>query len=171
MTMRTPGEDIELVVGFLFSEGIIPDGAEVRSVGAPSDRCRNIVVIELAGSNLQARLRAPRNFLMTSACGVFRKASLRDLEASACPVIPQDEIQLEPDIIHRLTDRLRQAQSAFDATGGLHAAARFNLQGELESLREDVGRHNALDKLIGAAVLHLHTVESFAIADQRAGKL
>jgi FdhD protein len=90
---------------------------------------------------------------MTSACGICGKASLSDLAANSCPVLPQDDIQIEPATLHGLPDQLRRAQRVFDSTGGLHAAARFNLQGELESLREDVGRHNAVDKLVGAAFL------------------
>lgn len=89
---------------------------------------------------------------MTSACGVCGKASLQDLEVNACPVLPPDDIRLSPQTIHGLPDALRGAQSVFDSTGGLHAAARFSLQGELECLREDIGRHNAVDKLVGNAL-------------------
>jgi FdhD protein len=92
---------------------------------------------------------------MTSACGVCGKASLSDLHVNSCPALPQDDMQIAPPTIHGLPDRLRQAQSVFDSTGGLHAAARFSLQGELESVREDVGRHNAVDKLVGHALLSL----------------
>ena len=157
VTMRTPGDDVELAAGFLFSEGIISDFSEIRSVGRPSDGCPNVVVIELASSRPNAGMHARRNFLMTSACGVCGKASLRDLKVNACPALPRDEIQLEPEIIHGLPEWLRREQSAFDTTGGLHAAARFNLGGELESVREDVGRHNAVDKLIGHALLDHRT--------------
>jgi FdhD protein len=150
ITMRTPGDDVELATGFLFSEGIIRDISQVHYVGRPS---ANIVAVELTKLRPQPRIQAQRNFLMTSACGVCGKASLHDLKLNACAVLPRDEIQLDPEIIHCLPDQLRQAQSMFDTTGGLHAAARFSLQGELEAVREDVGRHNALDKLIGAAVL------------------
>lgn len=153
ITMRTPGCDVELAAGFLFSEGIIRDISQIGFLGRPGDGCPNVVALELLNSRPQASFRAQRNFMMTSACGVCGKASLRDLGANACPVLPPDEIQLEPEIIHGLPDLLRQAQSTFNTTGGLHAAAHFNLQGELESLREDVGRHNALDKLIGTALL------------------
>src|ERR1039458_10060961 len=94
----------------------------------------NIVVVELDGE-LPAPVPAQRNFLMTSACGVCGKASLRDLEANACPLLPRDDLQLSPDMIYRLPDRLRRAQSVFDSTGGLHAAALFSIHGELESLQ------------------------------------
>lgn len=157
ITMRTPGDDVELATGFLFSEGIIGDISQIRSAGPPDDGNPNIIVIQLVSSEPQARIQAQRNFLMTSACGVCGKASLRDLKVSDCPVLPTDGIQFEPGMIQTLPDRLRQMQRAFNTTGGLHAAARFNLQGELESIREDVGRHNALDKLIGAALME-HSV-------------
>jgi FdhD protein len=153
ITMRTPGNDFELAAGFLFSEGLIQDPADIRSLGRPSDGSPDIVVVELVEGVRPPRVQAERNFLMTSACGVCGKSSLSDLEVNACPVLPQDDIQLAPGIIHCLPDRLRQAQSVFDSTGGLHAAARFSLQGELEAVREDVGRHNAVDKLLGAALL------------------
>ena len=150
--MRTPGNDFELAAGFLFSEGIIRDRADIRSLGRPSDGSPDIVTIELVEGERPSPVRAERNFLMTSACGVCGKASLSDLQVNSCPVLPQDDMQIAPATIHGLPDRLRQAQSVFDSTGGLHAAARFSLQGELESVREDVGRHNAVDKLVGAAL-------------------
>jgi FdhD protein len=90
---------------------------------------------------------------MTSACGVCGKASLRDLDANACPILLHDDIQISPDILYHLPERLRTTQSVFESTGGLHAAALFNLQGEMEAMREDIGRHNAVDKLVGAALL------------------
>jgi FdhD protein len=152
ITMRTPGNDFELAAGFLHSEGMIQEISQLRSMGRPSDGSADVVVVELDGE-LQAPPQAQRNFLMTSACGVCGKASLQDLEVNACPVLPPDDIQLSPEIIHRLPDALRSAQSIFESTGGLHAAARFDLRGNLECLREDVGRHNAVGKLVGAALL------------------
>jgi FdhD protein len=156
VTMRTPGNDFELAAGFLFSEGIISRASQIRSIGRPSDGSPNLVVLELDG---QLRTPAPahRNFAMTSACGVCGKASLRDLEMNACPSLPHDDIQISPDLVHRMPDRLRRSQKVFHGTGGLHAAALFNLQGDLESVREDIGRHNAVDKLIGAALLNHRT--------------
>jgi FdhD protein len=94
---------------------------------------------------------------MTSACGVCGKASLRDLEANACPILPHDDIQVSPDILYHLPDRLRAEQSVFESTGGLHAAALFDLQGELQAMREDIGRHNAVDKLVGAMLVGRRT--------------
>jgi FdhD protein len=155
ITMRTPGNDFELVAGFLFSEGMIRSIADIRSMDRLSDGSPNIVVVrlDLESETLGQVQRNLRSFLMTSACGVCGKASLEDLEANACPILSPDTILIKPEIIHQLPDRLRQAQSVFDSTGGLHAAALFDLRGEMESLREDIGRHNAVDKLIGAALL------------------
>jgi len=164
VTMRTPGNDFELAAGFLFSEGMIRDIAQIRSMHRLSDGSPNVVVVELVDGEPQTPVPARRNFLMTSACGLCGKASLRDLEANTCPILPHDRLKLDPAVIHSLPDRLRRAQSVFDGTGGLHAAAIFNLQSELESLREDVGRHNAVDKLIGAALLdHRTPLSSFIL--------
>ena len=153
ITMRTPGHDVELAAGFLFSEGLIRDASQIRSIGPAPGGDQNIVTVELADAAHLVGIQPQRNFLMTSACGVCGKSSLEDLKANACPVLPPDDIQVAPELIHSLPGRLRQAQRVFDSTGGLHAAARFNLSAELQSVREDVGRHNALDKLIGAALL------------------
>ena len=152
ITMRTPGNDFELSAGFLHSEGMIRDTSQIRSMGRPSDGRDDVVVVELDGEP-RGSVQVQRNFVMSSACGVCGKASLQDLEANACPILPPDDVQLSPELIHRLPDALRQAQSIFESTGGLHAAARFDFRSKLECLREDVGRHNALDKLVGAALL------------------
>jgi FdhD protein len=151
ITMRTPGNDFELTAGFLHSEGMVVDAAQILSMSRPADGGSDIVVVELADDTLTS-VRPHRNFVMTSACGVCGKASLQDLAVNACPVLPPDDIRLSPQVIHGLPDVLRRAQSVFDSTGGLHAAARFSLAGELECLREDIGRHNAVDKLVGAAL-------------------
>jgi FdhD protein len=156
ITMRTPGSDFELAAGFLFSEGMIRDIAQVRSMRV-SDESPDILLVDLLADlnpELPSPVQAQRNFVMTSACGVCGKASLQDLAVNACPILPPDNIRIEPAIIHQLPDKLRRAQAVFDSTGGLHAAALFNLHGELQFLREDVGRHNAVDKLVGAALSH-----------------
>jgi FdhD protein len=152
ITMRTPGNDFELAAGFLHSEGLIGNAGQIISMDHPDDASGQVVVVELKGEP-RARVQPQRNFVMTSACGVCGKASLADLEVNACPVLPPDDIRLSPQTLHRLTDALRRAQSVFDSTGGLHAAARFSLEGDLECLREDIGRHNAVDKLVGTALL------------------
>jgi len=151
ITMRTPGNDFELVAGFLYSEGMISDAGEILSMGHVGDR-GDTVVVELVGEP-RTPAQPQRNFVMTSACGVCGKASLQDLEVNACPVLRPDDIRISPDILHGLPAALRGAQNVFDSTGGLHAAARFSVRGELECLREDIGRHNAVDKLVGAALL------------------
>jgi FdhD protein len=151
ITMRTPGNDFELAAGFLHSEGMVQDISQIRSMGHLSD-ADDVVVVELDGAP-PVSVQAQRNFVMSSACGVCGKASLQDLEVNACPILLPDDIQLSPEIIHGLPGTLRSAQGIFESTGGLHAAARFDLRGKLECLREDVGRHNALDKLVGAALL------------------
>jgi FdhD protein len=152
ITMRTPGNDFELAAGFLHSEGMIANAGQILSMDRPANGADDIVVVEL-NYEPRGRVQPQRNFVMTSACGVCGKASLQDLEANACPVLPMDDIRLSPQTIHGLPDALRHAQSVFDSTGGLHAAARFSLEGELECLREDIGRHNAVDKLVGFALL------------------
>lgn len=152
ITMRTPGDDFELAAGFLHSEGIIAKAAQILSICRPADGSNDVVEVQLKGDPVTF-VRPQRNFVMTSACGACGKASLQDLTVNACPVLPPDDIRLSPQIIHGLPDALRRAQSVFESTGGLHAAAQFSLTGELEFVREDVGRHNAVDKLIGAALL------------------
>jgi FdhD protein len=155
ITMRTPGQDVELAAGFLFSEGIIrgqDDLLSVRSCGstvAPL-RLHNVVRVELR-PNVRIDLgRLERHFYTTSSCGVCGKASLDALQLTPPHEILIAEPVLATETIHRLPQQLRSAQSVFDHTGGLHGAGLFSAAGELLSLREDVGRHNAVDKLIGA---------------------
>src|SRR5215213_3136029 len=158
VTMRTPGADFELAAGFLYGEGIVdsPDDVLKISYCVDSDldveQRYNIVNVELhGGSGLDLRP-LERHFYTTSACGVCGKASLEQLELRGCPVIsPGPEVSAET--IYSLPETLREAQGLFDATGGLHAAALFDGEGELLALREDVGRHNATDKLVGWALL------------------
>ena len=151
ITMRTPGNDFELAAGFLFAEGIVRAPEDIRSIGYSAGGDTSSVTVELAEPS--AVFRSQRNFVMTSACGVCGKASLEDLAANACPILPPDEIQVDPAVLYALPDRLRVKQNVFQDTGGLHAAARFSLRGDLEALCEDVGRHNAVDKLVGGAWL------------------
>ena len=142
--MRTPGHDGELAAGFLFTEGILKTRADVLAVD-----CReNSVTLTLAEG---VDTGVSRNFYTTSSCGVCGKASIESLHAAGCSMLPHTSITRE--VIHALPKKLRAAQSAFEHTGGLHGAALFNASGNLEIVREDVGRHNAVDKLIGAALL------------------
>ena len=154
VTMRTPGNDFELAAGFLFGEGVINREDILRisyCVDAPSEQRYNIVNVTLRGPLPELR-GLERHFTTTSACGVCGKASLEALEIRGCAALPVS-FSVSPELITSLPDKLRAAQGLFEATGGLHAAALFGKEGELIALREDVGRHNALDKLIGWALL------------------
>ncbi len=156
VTMRTPGSDFELAAGFLYGEGIVSSQEDIKKISycvdVDAEQQYNIVNVELHGT-IEYDLRPlERHFYTTSACGVCGKASLEQLELRGCPVIgPGPEVPAE--IIHSLPEKLRAAQGLFEATGGLHAAALFDAEGELVALREDVGRHNATDKLFGWALL------------------
>lgn len=153
ITMRTPGSDVDLAAGFLFSEGIVARREQVLEVTESKDGNPNIISIELSAEDLIQPLESQRSFVMTSACGVCGKESLDALVANKCPVLERGNFQMPAELLHPLPDALRRAQSVFESTGGLHAAGLFNAEGELQSLREDVGRHNAVDKLIGHAFL------------------
>lgn len=158
VTMRTPGADFELAAGFLYSEGVISCKEDIQRMSYCVDKSvdieqrYNIVNVTLR-EDLNPDLQPlERHFYTTSACGVCGKASLEGLRLRGCPVIlPQPIVTAE--MIYDLPDKLRAAQGIFKATGGLHAAALFDAQGQLLNLHEDVGRHNALDKLIGSALL------------------
>ena len=154
ITMRTPGCDPELALGFLFAEGVIRRRDEVRRVEPCSESgegCANIVEVELEDGLPEPELAGlERHFFSTSACGVCGKASLDALTVRVSAEIPAGP-EVSPEIITGLPARLREAQGLFESTGGLHAAALFDPAGNLLVVREDVGRHNALDKLIGWA--------------------
>jgi FdhD protein len=158
VTMRTPGADFELAAGFLYGEGIVKSTDDIARISYCVDsdldaaQQYNIVNVELRGGTEYDLRPLERHFYTTSACGVCGKASLEQLELRGCPVVgPGPEISAET--IYSLPGKLREAQGLFDATGGLHAAALFDQEGNLVALREDVGRHNATDKLVGWALL------------------
>ena len=155
VTMRTPGHDFELAAGFLFGEGVLKSRDDVARISycvdAPSEQLYNIVNVTLRGEMPELRT-LERHFTTTSACGVCGKASLEALEIRGCATLPTTFI-VTPETITSLPDKLRAAQGLFEVTGGLHAAALFSKEGDLIALREDVGRHNALDKLVGWALL------------------
>ncbi len=157
VTMRTPGNDVELALGFLFTENIIQNLTQVHTVRYCTDLGRqeateNIVRVELKPDMVVDLRTTERNFYTTSSCGVCGKASIDAVRTTACPVLPLAQPLIDADLIHTLPGKLREAQAVFEHTGGLHAAALFNTTGQLVLLREDVGRHNALDKVIGAAL-------------------
>ena len=156
VTMRTPGHDIELVLGFLFSEGIIDryrDVVAIRpctNVQHPSEQ-GNTVRVELAPQRAIDWEKLQRYSYTSSSCGICGKTSIEALN-NLCPVLSTHRFTVRSAVIHAAPDRLRQAQLVFNHTGGLHAAGLFNAAGELLLWHEDIGRHNALDKLIGTAV-------------------
>ena len=158
VTMRTPGADFELAAGFLYGEGIVDSADDIQKISycvdsdLDTEQRYNIVNVELRGGREFDLRPLERHFYTTSACGVCGKASLEQLELRGCPVMPSGP-EVSAEIINTLPEKLREAQGLFDATGGLHAAALFDNKGELLALREDVGRHNATDKLVGWALL------------------
>jgi FdhD protein len=176
ITMRTPGNDFELAAGFLYCEGIVSNSAEVASIayctddevstkgnapdaegvgptalGGAVDRY-NIVTVELASGTVPDLRGLERYFYTSSACGVCGKASLDALAMRGVVGIPPG-FRIAPAVVHSLPEVLRASQGVFDSTGGLHAAGLFGAEGDLDAVKEDVGRHNAVDKLIGWALL------------------
>lgn len=149
ITMRTPGNDDELAVGFLFTEGILPNRDALINI-EPGENSIELTLTSDAAPDIAAQT---RHFYLTSSCGVCGKASVDALVAVGCTAPPYDEPKIPAARLHRLPDALRETQAVFDRTGGLHAAGLFNARGELLLVREDVGRHNAVDKLIGRMVL------------------
>lgn len=153
VTMRTPGHDNELAVGFLFTEGILSSADEIRSVQTGSGPQDNTVVVELAPDAKVELQGLDRNFYTTSSCGVCGKASVDAVRVKSRFSASDSTLTVTSSLLHTLQEKLRSNQKVFDATGGLHASALFDTTGKLVMVREDVGRHNALDKVIGAAVM------------------
>ncbi|NIJ53245.1 formate dehydrogenase accessory sulfurtransferase FdhD [Dyadobacter arcticus] len=152
VTMRTPGNDAELAVGFLFSEGIIKLHTEIKEVAIPTFE-ENIVLVTLADSFEPALKSLERNFYTTSSCGVCGKASIDAIKTVSDFKVPSQSIQINREVIFQLDQQIEAQQHIFESTGGLHASFLFDQHGDFLMLREDVGRHNALDKLIGATFL------------------
>lgn len=150
ITMRTPGDDGELAAGFLFTEGIISSPDQIEQIRHCGDGTNTIRVDLHDCFDLDLK-RLDRNFYTTSSCGVCGKASIEALATGVKRT--ESDTKVTPDVIHSLPHRLREAQSVFDTTGGLHASALFEADGGLDIVREDVGRHNALDNVIGAKFL------------------
>jgi len=164
ITMRTPGDDFALAAGFLVSEGVLGAADELQNIvycaGATVDGSNtyNIVDVRTAPGVVIPDITLERNVYTTSSCGLCGKASLDAVRTTARWSIDDTAgdtappVRLEPELLASLPDRLRAAQRVFDRTGGLHAAALFTEDGELVDIREDVGRHNAVDKLVGRAL-------------------
>jgi len=151
VTMRTPGNDFELALGFCLTEGIVDDAADVASIRYCLDDVQryNVVDVRLRDSSpVSPSLR--RNVYTTSSCGLCGTASIEAVRKRV-PDVSHDPLTVRPELLATLPERLRGAQRVFDRTGGLHAAALFDADGDLLCVREDVGRHNAVDKLIGWA--------------------
>jgi FdhD protein len=175
VTMRTPGHDFELVAGFLMTEGIVGDAAEIddiayvigraqeaaspteqepvlRDLVLPYQPERNVVRVELAPDVTVSMANLERNFYTTSSCGICGKASLLALR-TVCPPRSANRLRVAARLLYSLPDKLRAAQDVFERTGGLHASGIFDAEGNLHGIREDVGRHNAVDKLLGSEFL------------------
>jgi FdhD protein len=163
MTMRTPGDDVELAAGFLVGEAVVRardditamkvcDGTTCGHLDHSAEEIGNIVDITLA-PGVAVSPGARRNFITTSACGVCGKTSINDICVLPRTPLSADPTVFAPALLTGFPDRLREAQRVFSATGGLHAAGLFTVAGELLAVREDVGRHNAVDKIVGWALL------------------
>lgn len=157
VTMRTPGDDMDLVHGFLLAEGIVTEREHVSAMrycaGADADGVNtyNVLDVDLSGESPASAYRE-RSFLASSACGVCGTTSIDDVDRTTAHPPGDDPVVLDAALIAELPDRLREHQRVFASTGGLHAAGVFDADGALTVLREDVGRHNAVDKALGAAL-------------------
>ncbi|SBU96211.1 FdhD protein [Streptomyces sp. Ncost-T6T-1] len=158
VTMRTPGDDFDLAAGFLVSEGVLHRAGDVAGIrycaGATADggNTYNVVDVGLAPGVAAPDPSLERNFYTMSSCGLCGKAGLDAVRTTAAWSVAEDPLRIGTDVLAALPDRLRAAQRVFDSTGGLHAAGLFTADGELVCLREDVGRHNAVDKVVGHAL-------------------
>jgi FdhD protein len=158
VTMRTPGHDFELAAGFLLTEGVVTSRRDVRELtycrSGQGEQEYNIVEVRLRSAEGVDLDRLSRNVYTTSSCGVCGKASLEAVEIQGCVPLPlEGTVRLSAEVVAGLPDRLRAAQSDFDRTGGLHAAGLVSADGEVWLVHEDVGRHNAVDKILGQSFL------------------
>jgi len=158
VTMRTPGDDFDLVHGFLLTEALITGPAEVSKLrycagtGADDLNTYNVIDVELAAGVALPAVQLRRNFASTSSCGVCGKSSIDAVRTVSRFDPSDDDMRVAPEVLAAMPGTMRAAQGVFDRTGGLHAAAIFAADGSIQALREDIGRHNAVDKVIGAAV-------------------
>lgn len=158
ITMRTPGNDYELAMGFLHSEGIIAvkdDVAQITYCVGENRQLQeyNALRVRLNRQELPDLVQLDRHFFTNSACGICGSTLIEDLQQRSLPFIPR-KFTIPHDVLYSMPDALRDSQNLFESTGGLHAAALFDQSGSLITIREDVGRHNALDKLIGWALMN-----------------
>jgi FdhD protein len=156
VTMRTPGSDLELAAGFLQTEGIIRERSHIERIAhGPRDKQakNNVVEVKLAAEAEFDADTLRRNFFAASSCGICGKASIESIRVRGIRV-PNPGFRVSPETLCQIPERLRDAQAVFERTGGLHGAALFRPNGELVVVREDVGRHNAVDKVIGWALLN-----------------
>ncbi len=170
ITMRTPGHDLELAVGFLYTENILQGPHQIRNVQhcGPAASAANVVRVTLQ-PNVKANVESlKRHFYTSSSCGICGKASLEAVQICSSRPPLQQHFQIKPDLIYSLSNRLAKQQELFLRTGGLHASTLFDLEGNLLCLREDVGRHNALDKLVGASLSQLPLSTNILLLSGRA---
>ncbi len=159
VTMRTPGHDLELAAGFLLTEGLVQHRAQILALEAletdaetPAENRGNVVEAKLAPESAPDFEKMRRHFFAASSCGICGKASIDSIRARTL-ASPNPKFRLDPEVLVRLPEVLRESQAVFGRTGGLHAAGLFDAAGKLLVLREDIGRHNAVDKVIGWALL------------------
>ncbi len=150
VTMRTPGNDEELAAGFLFTEGVISKGSEILEIKQPSSD-ESIIMVTLHEGIIPHLTNTARNFYSTSSCGICGKASIDAIKTTSQFINVNTSVTISSAIVYNLPYQLKQHQKVFEDTGGIHACALFSLDGKFFAIREDVGRHNALDKLIGAS--------------------
>jgi len=158
VTMRTPGHDFELAAGFLLTEGILKGAQQIEAIefcgpAAPGHSTSNIVRVKLVAELELDIKRLQRHFFTTSSCGICGKASLDALDVQGLQPLPEDDWSIPKSVVHGLPAALRAEQPLFERTGGLHAAALADARGAVTTVREDVGRHNAVDKVIGRRML------------------
>jgi FdhD protein len=167
VTMRTPGADFELASGFLLAEGVIGRADQIRQmefcVGPLATNVQNYNIVSVEVRDVDLERRAGTHFrTAVSACGVCGKASLDELSIRGVERL-SDEVRIKQEVIESLPDKLRKGQTLFASTGGLHGAALFTTEGDLVAVREDVGRHNAVDKLLGWGLLNPEKARDLAI--------
>ncbi|HEY5426019.1 MAG TPA: formate dehydrogenase accessory sulfurtransferase FdhD [Candidatus Tumulicola sp.] len=176
VTMRTPGNDFELAAGFAFGEGIVRARDEVAGISycldpdLDPDQRYNVVNVELSDTELPNLQRFERHFITSSACGVCGRAQLDSLhDLGVTPL--DDDVRVSPELLYSLPERMRAAQRVFSSTGGLHAAALFSAAGEAIVTREDIGRHNAVDKVVGWGLIdgRMPFARSILMVSGRAG--